>query len=327
MSDLSISLVIPTFNRADLILSTIESALAQTKPFFEIIVVDDGSVDETKNVLRPILEKIRLIQTGNCGVQAARNVGVSAAMSSHVTLCDSDDILEPFFVETIQSWFTAMPKCRAVYSNFVTFNQLSVFPDKFSFAPASYFKGGIFHANFITDIPDLYCRTIEFQPLFPTGSTFERRFYLELGGFDQHFRGIGSEDWEFTLRVIGATSPALCVKPLVRIRKHDNNASRSTYLQSLGESNILSFALTHHPSAIQYREIILDSIVRRRFLAFNGAFALGNFDHALQIDSLLPINDTLPLRHLLKRFVLHTPPIIRAILWQCFRVLTIYLPK
>lgn len=117
----TISLVIPTYNRAHLITETVRSALNQTRAFSEIIVVDDGSQDNTAEVVAPYADRIKFIRTDNAGVQAARNTGVEAASSAYVTFCDSDDLLDPDFVETIGDWLTIGPAVELVYTNLVKF--------------------------------------------------------------------------------------------------------------------------------------------------------------------------------------------------------------
>jgi len=86
-----ISVVIPTYNRSRLVGRAVESALANIMSGDEIIVIDDGSTDDTAEILRPFYDKIRYIRTENSGPGAARNLGVKRSMHSLVTFLDSDD--------------------------------------------------------------------------------------------------------------------------------------------------------------------------------------------------------------------------------------------
>lgn len=86
-----ISVVIPTYNRADLVPLSIESVLRQTHPAAEIVVVDDGSSDHTQSVLRGFGSKIRVIYQANAGLSGARNVGIEAARHEWVGFLDDDD--------------------------------------------------------------------------------------------------------------------------------------------------------------------------------------------------------------------------------------------
>jgi len=95
-----VSIIIPCFNRAHLISSAIESALDQSYPDIEIIVIDDCSTDDSWAVISSFGERIKAIRlVENGGVSRARNIGVSHARSKLVKFLDSDDMLEPTAVE------------------------------------------------------------------------------------------------------------------------------------------------------------------------------------------------------------------------------------
>ena len=311
-----LSLIIPSFNRATLISQTIDSALAQSRAFREIIVVDDGSSDNTLDVLSRYGDKIRVIPIRHAGVQAARNQGVAAATSTHIALCDSDDLLEPDFVETAARWLDQHPAYQALYTNFITFNSDGQSKDdKFSQAPPGWFAHATERDGYLCDIPDLYLRTVEFQPLFSSGVILQTAFYQQLGGYDAGFNGIGAEDWEFTLRVVATGKVALCPRPLVRIRKHEGNDSGDTIKTVRGTADILEYALRKHPTALQYRQSILLSIDSRRLGVFDEAFARGQFDTAAQMLSLLR---TTPggARFRLKALITRLPHFLRRPAWS-----------
>ena len=90
-----ISVVIPTFNRGDCVAEAVRSALSQTGGELEVIVVDDGSTDNTAEVLAAFGDKIQVIRQKNSGVSAARNRGIQAARGEWVAFLDSDDLWLP----------------------------------------------------------------------------------------------------------------------------------------------------------------------------------------------------------------------------------------
>src|ERR1700722_14569573 len=94
-----VSVVIPTYNRADLLPRAIESALAQTRPPAEVVIVDDGSTDDTASVVAQYAhrdaDRVRLLRVPNGGVARARNAGLAATRSEWIALLDSDDVWAP----------------------------------------------------------------------------------------------------------------------------------------------------------------------------------------------------------------------------------------
>src|SRR5262245_46858211 len=104
-----VSIVIPTYNREDLVAQAIESAVAQTHPRCEVIVVDDGSTDATADVLRRFEGRIIAVRQENKGLSGARNTGIRKASGSFVGFLDSDDLWEPPLVAAALSVFDAHP--------------------------------------------------------------------------------------------------------------------------------------------------------------------------------------------------------------------------
>ena len=94
-----VTVVIPTYNRASTIGATLDSVMSQTYRALEIVVVDDGSTDDTQQVLEAFSSHIINIRQGNQGVAAARNAGITGSSGSIVMFLDSDDLWFPHTVE------------------------------------------------------------------------------------------------------------------------------------------------------------------------------------------------------------------------------------
>jgi len=107
-----VSIITPTYNRANVLDDTIQSVLAQTIDSFEYIIVDDGSTDETEQLVNKYNDKrIKYIQlSGNKGANAARNRGINEASGEYITFLDSDDRYVPKRLETIINIFKKQSK-------------------------------------------------------------------------------------------------------------------------------------------------------------------------------------------------------------------------
>ncbi len=112
----TVSAIIPAFNRADLVADAIDSVLYQTEPPDEIIVVDDGSTDNTLQKLDDYRPKISIITQENKGVAAARNIGIKAATCEWLAFLDSDDLWMPQKLQRQKSVLSEKPDFRICYT-------------------------------------------------------------------------------------------------------------------------------------------------------------------------------------------------------------------
>jgi len=118
----TVSVIIPTYNRAQLVCDAINSVLEQDVKDckLEIIIVDDGSIDETRQIVSSFGEQVRYIYQTNQGVGAARNRGIKEATGEWLAFLDSDDRWLPDKLSLQFNVLDSFPKHRAVYSNFYT---------------------------------------------------------------------------------------------------------------------------------------------------------------------------------------------------------------
>jgi glycosyltransferase involved in cell wall biosynthesis len=315
MPSVPVSLIIPTYNRGLLISETIDSALSQSIKFHEIIVVDDGSTDETVHVLQKYQKLIRYIKTKNQGVQAARNLGINEARCELISLCDSDDLLEVDYLASTAPWMLNTEEQDILFSNFCTFREGLIDFDKLSKAPFDFIEGARREGSIAFDIPNLYARSVQYQPLFTSGMMVRKKFIEINGGYDAALNGVGSEDWDFTLRAINTGKVAFCIKPLVRVRKHLSNDSGDNIKMLLGEIRILESALRNPEAAKVAADLIKKSIVQRRENAFNEAYARGLFELVLCLEKDLGTSSFLSNRSI-KTFIAKMPVSIRSSVWK-----------
>ena len=113
-----VSVVIPTYNRAGFLPDAIGSVLAQSYANIEIIVIDDGSTDNTRSVLQPFEDKIRYLTSNHVGAAHARNMGMMAAKGKYIAFLDSDDQYLPGKLALQIEFLEKNPELKVVCSNF-----------------------------------------------------------------------------------------------------------------------------------------------------------------------------------------------------------------
>jgi glycosyltransferase involved in cell wall biosynthesis len=118
-----ITVVVPVYNGADLLVESLDSLLFQSTPLHEVIVVDDGSVDGSGDIARGHPLQPRVIEQRNLGVAFARNRGVLASTGEFVALLDQDDLWGRFRHTRIQEYLSANPECNALVTNCTGFSK------------------------------------------------------------------------------------------------------------------------------------------------------------------------------------------------------------
>jgi len=141
-----VSVIVPTYNRADLISETIESILNQTYKNFELIIVDDGSTDNTEKVIRKFKDnRIKYIKTDYSGVPARpRNIGIKKAKGEYIAFLDSDDMWLPEKLEKQIKVFQASNETAMLYTRFKTIEgdviSNRIFPENGMYKSGNMFK-------------------------------------------------------------------------------------------------------------------------------------------------------------------------------------------
>jgi glycosyltransferase involved in cell wall biosynthesis len=122
-----ISVVIPTYNRVDYLAQAIDSVLQQTLHDYEVIVVDDGSTDDTPDLVASYGDRVRYVPTKNGGCAHARNVGMAVARGEQLAFLDSDDLLYPYMLEIEARLLDRYPDVGMVYAEMSGFDDAGFF--------------------------------------------------------------------------------------------------------------------------------------------------------------------------------------------------------
>ncbi|MBR8838295.1 MAG: glycosyltransferase [Stigonema ocellatum SAG 48.90 = DSM 106950] len=204
----TVSVIISTYKRANLVSQAIESVLAQTYTDYEIIVVNDGSPDNTKEVLDQFGDHITAIHQENQGVSAARNAGIRAAQGQYIAFLDDDDLWLPNKLEKQIACLESNPKIGLVYSDMFCFDENGVFPHTWA------------KANPTPPIQE--CWILFVRNFIPTPSVVVRQECLDkVGLFDETLTTC--EDYDLWLRIIEKWSVHFLNEPLVRYRRSANS--------------------------------------------------------------------------------------------------------
>ncbi len=189
MSEL-VSIIIPTYNRAHLVCEAIDSALAQTYPHKEVIVVDDGSTDDTRGIVSRYGNAVRYIYQENRGVSAARNHGFREARGEYVLFLDSDDTLMPDALSNLLSILEGDESIAAAFGD-----GLFVGPDRRPLGTVSARRASGLEPSFADAVIDI--------PAALQSFLFRRAVLDKLNGpFDEAMWGY--EDWDILMRLAAA---------------------------------------------------------------------------------------------------------------------------
>lgn len=206
-----VSVIIPTYNGGKFICHAIDSVLNQTYNNYEIIVIDDGSTDNTKKVIREYNSKIKYIYHDNKGLSFSRNVGLTEAEGEYIVMLDADDILDRNYLETQLMNLNREHGCEIVVCRNKIFFKL----DRTG-APKVKKIWRLFKNDY--DI-HIYYRNI--AP--PHAFMFRINLVREIGGFDESLRAC--EDYDFWFRAISRKKVNYNPLSKVYYRKHSKSMS------------------------------------------------------------------------------------------------------
>jgi glycosyltransferase involved in cell wall biosynthesis len=277
----TISVVVPAYNEERHIAEALDSVLAQTRSPLEVIVIDDGSTDETLAVVDRYRERIRVIRQENRGCPGAFDTGFREAQGEFVALCPADDIWEPEKLEWQQDALRERPEVDVIFGAARRFGLARGDHDR----PA---RSGVLEGHWFAG--EMYRRN-----LIPDPSAVVRRsLYLDMGGYE----ALVGEDYEFWMRAL-ASGAVFCFDPrlVVRLREHGGNLSyraldiwetnhliHERYADLAGDPELVRRTLAHDLLMIGYCQAALGrgtearrsfrSSLEKRFTAFTLLAAL-----------------------------------------------------
>lgn len=272
---ISFSIIIPTYNRAQSLKRAIDSIAYQTYPHWELIVVDDGSTDETEGVVKSYCyNQIHYIRNPkNSGVSFSRNVGVRNSNYSWLAFLDSDDEWLKDKLENQASYIEKNPEIKFVHCNEVWIrNGVRVN------AKNKHKKYG----------GRIYTRCVPLCCVSPSASTLHKDIFEEFGGFEESFPAC--EDYDLWLKIFSKYEAGYIDKPLLnKYGGHQDQLSRKYVAMDYWRVKSLFSALKHLIHNLTHEEIDLTTqeIIKKSQILINGYKKHNNFEQFIEIKNIL----------------------------------------
>lgn len=220
------SVIIPSYNSELYVGDAIESALCQAGVTFEVIVVNDGSTDGTRDVLASFGQNIKIVDQANMGISGARNSGAMTAQGNYLAFLDADDIWLPGKLSAQSR--KIKEGYQVVYTNRFNFGQISDLPEIQS--DVVKMKGG-----------DIWEDLLFGNMITASSSIISTELYKSLGGFRNELRSC--EDWDLWLRCSEKCPIGYCSEPLLKYRIHPGSLSRNYRFMSMMREQVVLAAL------------------------------------------------------------------------------------
>jgi GT2 family glycosyltransferase len=317
---MDVSVIIPTHNRPVLLMQTLDSVLAQTTPPREIVVVDNGTNDDTCALVGAGYGSIvTYLRVPSEGVQAARNAGIARAQGAWIATLDDDDLWRPDYLEQVAQ-AAADGRANLIYSDFRKFVEGSSrqpYPrTNFETAPAGYWDEtpraeGESHYSFVGSFP--VERLLRFVAFYPSAMTVRRDLVESIGGFNREIFGIKSEDVEFTARALLAGQLAIVWAPLTDYRIHGANSCAADWVaQAIGRWKIFEYIYARGGYGNEcFRRALEEDLPRRRAHLFDQAWRHSRFTASDEVEPLLRPADWTWMRRV-RLAVRHAPAPVRT---------------
>jgi glycosyltransferase involved in cell wall biosynthesis len=216
------SVIIPLYNKAPYVAKAIQSVLAQGFTDFELVIVDDGSKDDSAEIAEKIIENqsnCYLIRQENAGVSMARNNGVAASRGDYLCFLDADDWWEPAFLEEMSKLIEEFPDAGIYGTNYTIVNETK---HKTRMAPIGVEEG--FRKGYI-NYCQVYSKT-QAMPLTSISVAIPRLVFEEMKGFPQGIK-LG-EDFLLWIHIALKYKVAFLNKPLAFYNQDVDVANRGT---------------------------------------------------------------------------------------------------
>ena len=264
-----VSVIIPTFNRGWVVREALDSVLEQDYRNFELIVVDDGSTDDTGSILSSYGQRLKVITQPNRGVSAARNRGIAAARGDLIALLDSDDYWLPKKLAVQVEFFRQHPAVEICQTEEIWIrNAVRVNPGKRHRKPSG----------------DIFEPSLELCLVSPSAVMMRPQVFHRYGLFDEELPAC--EDYDLWLRISCQIPVYLIDMPL--IVKRGGHADQLSRQPSLDRYRIQSLANLLHRCSLNedQRKAAVNILIHKCRIYANGCLKRGRASEAQQYRTL-----------------------------------------
>ncbi|MCP5133658.1 MAG: glycosyltransferase family 2 protein [Gammaproteobacteria bacterium] len=288
---IAFSVAIPAYNSAPFIGETLDAILNQTYPPAEVVVVDDGSTDDTAAILNRYAHRVRSLRITNSGPGMARKTAIELCTSAWIALCDSDDVWNPDYLNRKVCLIDRFPDINLACANFASFGPGAA-PRHTHQPPVGWREtfAEVEDRDFVL-LNDPYRAFLNFNIAYLSGTAFTMGLYQKIGGINPQYSRKIAEDVDLTSR--------LALHPTARTgydqhlcwnyRRHPTNFSTSAeYRNLLGSALILQDHLSTGLIPLQRIPQVSQEVANRKKTAFLSAYWVGCYAEALDIYRTLP---------------------------------------
>ena len=246
----TVSIIIPAHNVAPYIGETLASVMVQRFTDYEVIVVNDGSTDETEAALAPFRDRIVYLWQENRGVSSARNAALRVARGRYIALLDGDDIWLPGYLKTLVARLEGDEKMDIVYPNAIFFG-------------SPRWEGKLFMDTYPSREPVTFEKLLTRECVVFISSMFRREAAEEAGGFDETLGAC--EDFDMWLRMAQRGFRfSFTTEPLVRYRRRSSSLSSDEMKMPSNLIKVYEKVMANLQTTPRQRELIAPRIAEMR---------------------------------------------------------------
>jgi glycosyltransferase involved in cell wall biosynthesis len=206
-----VSVIMPVYNGAKYLKEAIESVLAQTYTFFEFVIINDGSNDDSENVIKSFMdERIKYVKNEHMGLIDSLNLGIKKSTGEFIARFDADDICEPNRLEEQIKFFKNNPEKMLVGSWATVINEDGIKTGELKYPPLDWQK--------------IKKYSLLHNPLIHPTVMFKKALIDAAGDYNKKFKHI--EDYELWTRIIYKYPCANISLPLIKYRVHNNQITK-----------------------------------------------------------------------------------------------------